>query len=124
MRDAFLRNALVKGFLIMIGIITATKEEFAALNQALNTNKTGIMNFTRGMLGGKQVAGVQAFGHASYGEVYGAVSGCAYGAVNQLGERLTQGYGGAAVRAAELRRHVPGEAYAAILRGGGGRVVL
>lgn len=44
----------------MIGIITATKEEFAALNQALNTNKTGIMNFTRGMLGGKQVAGVQA----------------------------------------------------------------
>ncbi|HCA33691.1 MAG TPA: 5'-methylthioadenosine/adenosylhomocysteine nucleosidase [Lachnospiraceae bacterium] len=43
----------------MIGIITATKEEFEALNQALGTNQTGAMNYIEGSLKGQKVVGVQ-----------------------------------------------------------------
>ncbi len=44
----------------MIGIITATSQEFAALNKVVGTNKTGTMNFTKGRFGKTQIVGVQA----------------------------------------------------------------
>lgn len=44
----------------MIGIITATSQEFAALNKVVGTNKTGTMTFTKGRFGKTPVVGVQA----------------------------------------------------------------
>lgn len=44
----------------MIGIITATVQEFAQLNALLGTNEVGSMKFVTGTIGSQEVVGVQA----------------------------------------------------------------
>lgn len=44
----------------MIGIITATNQEFAELNKLLGTNEVGSMKFVTGTIGNTEVVGVQA----------------------------------------------------------------